>query len=121
MPKPRTGVRVPPALVLLSLALTGCVSTASFAAVDHSLEGSFTVLALPGEIEEMRGVVLSQGGEMTITPSVPPSFVASGLTAQGCRLVHQFSLTRIYLELETLGPCVAEAPEAGEASAPSDR
>lgn len=100
-------MRVPPALPVVAL-LAGCLAPAGAPGVAYALSGSFTILVLPANVDEMVGVVVGEGGQMRLHGGVPLAFTATELTAQACRLVHEFALMRPYLEIESLGTCVAE-------------
>lgn len=94
---------LPPALLAISL-LAGCLGPAEERSeAEHRLSGTFLGTAFPDELSELRLVVLENGGEFSTTSRIPPTFLASGLSASACKAVRDFAATRTYLE--ALGGC----------------
>lgn len=106
----------PPALLAALVVLAGCVGPGFEATgAEYSFEGTFTVLAVAADVGELRDRVLAEGGEFFSDDKLPPSFVAGGLTGQACRVVHEYTFTRIYIDVERLGTCAPTEPAPADA------
>lgn len=92
---------------------------------EHAFSGVFLSTVLPGELLDLADRVRAEGGEFASDGKIPPSFLARGLTQDGCGVVHLHASTKLYIA--RLDPCTAIAsaesatsPAAGAAIAPDE-
>jgi hypothetical protein len=92
----RAVVAIVPIIAMVLLA--GClVSPSTDPDAEYAFSGVFLATVLPGEILDLGDRVRAEVGDFESDGRIPPSFMARGLTQDGCDLVHSHASTKLYI------------------------